>query len=85
MLYLCLSLSLSLTTHFVLIRYFSDPNHNGAPRGRLVSHTLVIPHFFHYQLFSNPDFEIPVFNFLLFGCGGDFAGNRGRRTSRRRF
>ena len=40
-----LSLSFSLTTHFVLIRYFSDPNHNGAPRGRLVSHTLVIPHF----------------------------------------
>ena len=40
------SLSLSLTIHFVLIRYFSDSHHNGAPRGRLVSHTLVIPHFF---------------------------------------
>ena len=49
------------------------------------SHSRYPSFFFHYQLFSNPDFEIPVFNFLLFGCGGDFAGNRGRRTSRRRF
>ena len=51
------SLSLSLTIHFVLIRYFSDSNHNGAPRGRLVSHTLVIPHFFSLPTFFQPWFR----------------------------
>ena len=51
------SLSLSLTIHFVLIRYFSDSNHNGAPRGRLVSHTLVIPHSFSLPTFFQPWFR----------------------------
>ena len=63
MLYLCLSLSLWPLTSF-WFDTFPIPTtmvHHEGDSWVTLSLSLI---FFHYQLFSNPDFEIPVFNFL---------------------
>ena len=74
-----LSLSLSLCIRFVLLRNFSDRNHNGTPPGRIVR---IVS-----QLVT-PQFITNSFRTLIsrIQCSIlSFSGNRRRRTSRRRF
>ena len=72
------SFSLSLCIRFVLLRNFSDHNHNGAPPGRIVRlvSQLVTP-----QFITNSFRTLISRTQCSILC---FSGNRGR-TSRRRF